>query len=68
MDFLITILKNGKKNFKDFYFVKPIKTDVKKFDFTTIKPIKFALLDVDLYLPTINALENLKLICVVGVN
>ena len=49
-----------KKNFKDFYFVKPIKTDVKKFDFTTIKPIKFALLDVDLYLPTINALENLK--------
>jgi len=49
-----------KKNFNNFAFVKPIKTDVKKFDFEKIKPIKFALLDVDLYAPTLQALRNLK--------
>ena len=50
-----------KKNFRNFTFLKPIKADVKKFDFSKIKPIKFVLLDVDLYLPTINALENLRI-------
>ena len=49
-----------KKNFKKFNFVKAIQTDVKKFDFSKIKPIKFALLDVDLYLPTLAALRELK--------
>ena len=49
-----------KKNFSEFKFVKPIKYDVKKFNFKNIKPIKFVLLDVDLYLPTLTALNNLK--------
>mgnify|MGYP006083489935 CR=1 FL=1 len=49
-----------KKNFRNFEFVEAIKTDVKKFVFKDIKPIKFALLDVDLYLPTLSALNNLR--------
>ena len=49
-----------KKNFKEFTFVEAIQTDVKKFNFEKIKPIKLALLDVDLYLPTLSALRKLK--------
>tara|TARA_B100001093_G_scaffold108009_1_gene100239 strand:+ start:89 stop:739 length:651 start_codon:yes stop_codon:yes gene_type:complete len=49
-----------KKNFEEFSFVQGIQKDIKNFDFENIKPIKFALLDVDLYLPTISALTNLK--------
>lgn len=49
-----------KNNFKQFDFVKAIKKDIKNFDFGEIQPIKFALLDVDLYLPTLSALNNLK--------
>ena len=49
-----------KKNFNSFAFVKPMKIDVKNFDFESIKPIKFALLDVDLYLPTLHTLKKLK--------
>ena len=52
--------KKWKKNFNNYEYIKAIETDVKKFDFKKIKPIKFALLDVDLYLPTLSALENLK--------
>ena len=40
--------------------MKAIKKDIKNFDFGEIRPIKFALLDVDLYLPTLSALNNLK--------
>ena len=49
-----------KKNFQQFDFVKPIQQDVKNFNFEKIGPIKFVLLDVDLYLPTMTALNNLK--------
>ena len=49
-----------KYNFKDFSFIEAIKIDVKEFEFEKIKPIKFALLDVDLYLPTLSALKKLK--------
>ena len=52
--------ESWKNNFKNYKFIKAIKTDVKNFDFQEIKPIKFALLDVDLYLPTLSALKNLK--------
>ena len=52
--------ESWKNNFKNYKFIKAIKTDVKNFDFQEIKPIKFALLDVDLYLPTLSALQNLK--------
>ena len=49
-----------KKNFVNYNYIKAIKVDIKKFDFEKIKPIKFALLDVDLYLPTLSALESLR--------
>ena len=49
-----------KNNFKNYDFVEAIQTDVKQFDFEKIKPIKFAILDVDLYLPTLSALKKLK--------
>ncbi len=52
--------KRWKKNFEEFKFVNPIKADVKKFDFKKIKPIKLVILDVDLYVPTITALNNIK--------
>ena len=47
-----------KKNFTEFGFLKAIQADCSKFDFSTIAPIKLAFLDVDLYLPTRNALPN----------
>ena len=34
--------------------------EIKNFNFKEIKPIKFVLLDVDLYLPTLSSLNNLK--------
>tara|TARA_X000000368_G_scaffold334298_1_gene271727 strand:+ start:2089 stop:2742 length:654 start_codon:yes stop_codon:yes gene_type:complete len=52
--------ESWKKNFQEFSFIKAIQQDIKNFDFGKIKPIKFALLDVDLYLPTLSALNNLK--------
>ena len=52
--------ESWKRNFKNFSFVKAIQEDVKNFNFERIKPIKFALLDVDLYLPTLSALKKLK--------
>ena len=48
-----------KKNFAPFAFVKPIQCDASTFDFSTIAPIQFCLLDVDLYLPTKNVLRNI---------
>jgi len=47
------------KNFSQFEFIKPIKTDCTKFDYKAIGPIKLALLDVDLYLPTKRTLPML---------
>ena len=52
--------KKWKENFKNFKFVKPIKTDAKKFNFNEIMPIKLAIVDVDLYLPTIAVLNKIK--------
>jgi len=53
-------LESWKKNFKEFNFVKAIQKDIKNFDFNEIRPLKFVLLDVDLYLPTLTALKKLK--------
>ena len=44
------------QNFSHFKFVKPIKADCSHFDYSMISPIKLSFLDVDLYLPTIQAL------------
>ena len=41
-----------KKNFPDFPFVEAIQGDCSTFDYSAIAPIKLAVLDVDLYLPT----------------
>ena len=48
-----------KNNFYEFKMVKPIKADINKYDFTSIEKISFCFLDVDLYKPTINALNNI---------
>ncbi len=48
-----------KQNFSDFSFIKAIKSDCAKVDFSLIGPIKIALLDVDLYLPTKKTLYKL---------
>ena len=55
-----------KKNFINFDFVQPIKADIKKFDFNSISPVKLVILDVDLYKPTLIALNNLKKNMVAG--
>jgi hypothetical protein len=48
-----------KRNFSGFDFIRAHKCDCKDFDFTTIKPVSVALLDVDLYLPTSRTLPKL---------
>jgi O-methyltransferase len=40
------------KNFFEFSFVRPIKTDCAAYDYSELAPIKLAFLDVDLYIPT----------------
>jgi len=39
--------------------IRPIQADATKFNFDTIGPIAFALLDLDLYLPTLDVLPKL---------
>ena len=48
-----------KNNFKEFDFITAIQTDCSEFDFSKLKPIDFCFLDVDLYIPTKNVLENI---------
>ena len=48
-----------KKNFLRFDFVNALQADCSNFDYETISPIKVCLLDVDLYLPTKNALPKI---------
>jgi O-methyltransferase len=48
-----------KKNFANFPFVVPLKSDCATFDYSSIEPIKLVLLDVDLYLPTSRTLPKL---------
>jgi hypothetical protein len=56
------------KNFKQFPFVMPCKADCATFDYSSIGPIKFAFLDVDLYLPTREALNRIYIeLCEGGV-
>jgi O-methyltransferase len=47
------------KNFSEFPFVRPIKTDCAAYDYSVLKPIKLAFLDVDLYIPTKKTLPKL---------
>ena len=48
-----------KENFKCFKFVRPIKSDCSKFNYESIAPLKLVFIDVDLYLPTKNALNKI---------
>lgn len=48
-----------KRNFADFAFVEPIQADAGRFDYDRIGPIDFCFLDVDLYRPTLAALQRL---------
>lgn len=52
-------LRSWAKSFKNEELLQIIQSDCKKFDFSKISPIKFALIDVDLYLPTLSALEGI---------
>ena len=45
-------------NFKNYPFVRAIKADCANFSFSQLGPIKVALLDVDLYVPTAAALAQ----------
>ena len=47
-----------KDNFEGFDFVKPIKSDCSLFNYESITPLKLVFIDVDLYLPTKNALNK----------
>lgn len=51
--------KVWKNNFKEFSFINPIKDDCSNFDFSTLPLINFCFLDVDLYNPTKNVLNNI---------
>jgi O-methyltransferase len=48
-----------KQNFEEFPFVTACKADCSTFDYASIGPIKLAFLDVDLYLPTKQALGKI---------
>jgi len=48
-----------KRNFRQFKFLTAYKSDCSTFDYTRISPIKFAFLDVDLYLATKSALGQI---------
>jgi hypothetical protein len=48
-----------KRNFAGFPFVTAIQADCSTFDYAALGPVKLAFLDVDLYLPTKNALAKL---------
>lgn len=48
-----------RRNFRDFDFVRAVEADVSTFDFGSLAPVNFCLLDVDLYLPTKAGLERL---------
>jgi O-methyltransferase len=52
-------LRAWKRNFRGFPFVTAIKTDCAEFDYYSVAPVKLALLDVDLYLPTKKALNKI---------
>jgi hypothetical protein len=55
-----------KSHFAEFSFVEPIQCDVNSFDLHKIRPIKFLLLDVDLYRPTKSVLDRLPTFMVKG--
>jgi O-methyltransferase len=52
-------LKSWTRNFRGVNALQIEESDCKVFDYKKISPIKFALIDVDLYLPTLAALEGI---------
>jgi O-methyltransferase len=51
--------ESWKKNFREFKFLTAYKADCSAFDYSLISPVKFAFIDVDLYLATKNALKKI---------
>lgn len=48
-----------KSHFREFPFLKAVKSDCADLDYKEFMPIKLAFLDVDLYLPTLKALTKI---------
>jgi hypothetical protein len=48
-----------KRNFREFKFLTAFKADCSTFDYSLVAPIKFAFLDVDLYVATRSALAQI---------
>jgi hypothetical protein len=48
-----------KSHFRDFAFLKAVKSDCSDLDYKEFMPIKLAFLDVDLYLPTLKELTKI---------
>ena len=48
-----------KRNFREFPFLTAFKADCATFDYSLVAPIKLAFLDVDLYLATRSALQQI---------
>jgi hypothetical protein len=66
IDKLFSTFNDNKKSWfnktlaaNNIYRVRSIKDDVNRFDFATVAPIAFCLLDVDLYLPIKTALPKI---------
>ncbi len=47
-----------KKYMKEFKFLHPIKGDCSKIEYQDFSPIKLSFIDVDLYIPTLNAIKK----------
>jgi O-methyltransferase len=59
MNFKFNDYETWSSKFKDFTFLHPYKSDCSVFDYNLIGPFKLVFLDVDLYLPTIRALNKI---------
>jgi O-methyltransferase len=48
-----------KRNFRKFKFLNAFQADCSNFDYSRVAPVKLAFIDVDLYLPTRSALQQI---------
>jgi predicted O-methyltransferase YrrM len=55
-----------KKNMKEFKFLHAVKGDCSEVEYLDFSPIKLSLIDVDLYLPTLNALKKIYELTIKG--
>ncbi len=55
-----------KKNMKEFKFLSAVKGDCSKVEYQDFSPIKLSFIDVDLYLPTLNAIKKIYELTIKG--